>query len=112
MAKLQCCFKRLTALVIYTGKKVPKNRNFFEMSFYGTFLRYVFNVYVIAEQKEEDLIKNKNIFALIILAIKYVIDSPNDYAKRFGFKKKLLELGVILIQCTNFLPCLIPSTFC
>ena len=62
--------KRLTALVIYTGKKTPKNRNFFEMSFYGTILRYVFNVYVIAEQKEEDLINNKNIFALIILAIK------------------------------------------
>jgi hypothetical protein len=84
--------RRLTALVIYTGKKVPKNRNFFEMSFYGTILRYVFNVYVIAEQKEGDLIKSDNVFALIILAIKYVIDSPNDYAKRFGFKKKLFEL--------------------
>jgi hypothetical protein len=84
--------KRLTALVIYTGKKVPKNRNFFEMLFHGTLLRYVFNAYVIAEQKEEDLIKSDNIFALIILAIKYVIDSPNDYAKRFGFKKKLFEL--------------------
>jgi hypothetical protein len=84
--------RRLTALVIYTGKTVPKNRNFFEMSFYGTILRYVFNVYVIAEQKEEDLIKSDNIFALIILALKYVIDSPNDYAKRFGFKKKLFQL--------------------
>lgn len=84
--------KRLTALVIYTGKRVPKNRNYFEMSFHGTLLRYVFNVYVVAEQKEEDLIKSENIFALIILAIKYVIDSPNDYAKRFGFKKKLFSL--------------------
>ncbi len=84
--------KRLTALVIYTGRKVPKNRNYFEMSFHGTLLHYLFNVYVVAEQSEEDLMKSDNIFALIILAIKYVIDSPNDYAKRFGFKKKLFSL--------------------
>ncbi len=84
--------KRLTALVIYKGKKVPKNRNYFEMAFHGTLLSYLFNVYVVAEQNEEDLLKSDNIFALIILAIKYVIDSPNDYAKRFGFKKKLFSL--------------------
>ena len=82
----------LTALVMYTGKRVPKRRNAFEMSCYGTSLYYAFNAYVVAEQDEEALIESNNIFALIILAIKYVIDSPNDYAKRFAFKKKLFEL--------------------
>jgi hypothetical protein len=84
--------RRLTALVIYTGKKVPKKRNSFEMFFQGTLLSYIFNTYVVAEQNEEELIASDNIFALIILAIKYVIDSPNDYAKRFAFKKKLFSL--------------------
>ena len=101
--------KRITTLVIYTGKKVPKNRNFFEMSFYGTLLSYIFNVYVIADQKEEDLIKSDNIFALIILAIKYVIDTPNDYAKRFGFKKKLFECNLFL-EWFDYKPISIPIT--
>ena len=80
--------KPITALVIYTGKKVPKRPNSYEMSCYGTGLSYWFNYYAIAEQNEADLIANKN----IILAIKYVIDTPNDYAQRFAFKKKLFGL--------------------
>ena len=86
--------KPITALVIYTGKKVPKRPNSYEMACHGTKLSYWFNYYAVAEQNEADLIANKNIFALIILAIKYVIDTPNDYAQRFAFKKKLFGLLV------------------
>jgi hypothetical protein len=67
-------------------------QNLFEMSCFQTKLSYLFRHYAVCEQKEEDLIASDNVFALIILAIKYVIDSPNDYAKRFDFKKKLFKL--------------------
>lgn len=86
--------KPITALVIYTGKNVPKEPNFFKMSCFKTELSYRFRHYAVVEQKEEDLIASKNVFALVILAIKYVIDSPNDFAKRFAFKKKLFGLLV------------------
>jgi hypothetical protein len=86
--------KPLTALVIYTGKNVPKQPNFFKMTCFGTEISYFFRYYAVAEQNENALIASKNIFSLIILAIKYVIDSPDDYAKRFAFKKKLFSLLV------------------
>ena len=34
--------------------------------------------YIVANQTEEELLKSNNIFALVILALKYVIDTPDD----------------------------------
>ena len=53
---------------------------------------YKFNTHIVANQTEEELLKSNNIFALVILALKYVIDTPDDYAKRQIFKKKLCSL--------------------
>jgi hypothetical protein len=84
----------IVALAIYPLGRTPKKFDFYEESFYDTRLLYRFNAYKIAQQKEGDLMKSNNIFALFVLAHLYVIKTtPKLYDKRVIFKEKLFELA-------------------
>jgi hypothetical protein len=85
--------KEVVALVIYTGKTVPKQRNIFKQAYFGTSITYEFNSYAIIEQDESLLIANKNPFALVVLANLYMLKTKNDSEKRYEFKTKLFDLA-------------------
>lgn len=53
-----------------TGKSRPNN---FKLSYLGTNLNYTFNVYKIADQKDEDLLASNNPFGLVVLIAKTAI---------------------------------------
>ncbi|HNI43278.1 MAG TPA: hypothetical protein PK230_01200 [Chitinophagales bacterium] len=84
----------ITTLVIYVGDQVPLLHNVYNKNTYGTKLSFEFNSYVVKNQTEADLLASPNICALAVLANLYVLQSKNDYAKRFGFKRQLLNLLV------------------
>ena len=51
--------KEITAIVVYTGSKIPKQFDRYEYNSFGTQISYVFNTFKVIEQNEVDLIKNK-----------------------------------------------------
>ncbi len=82
----------INTLVIYVGDQVPLSHNVYNRNTYGTKLSFEFHSYVVKNQTEADLLASPNICALAVLANLYVLQSKNDYAKRFGFKRQLLNL--------------------
>jgi hypothetical protein len=62
---------------------------------YGTEVRYLFNSYVVAKQKESELLANNNPFAIVVLANLYVAKTHNNLRKRLTFKEKLYELAFL-----------------
>ena len=82
----------ITSIVVYVGDKVPKQHNVYTRFFHGTELTFKFNSYLVKKQTEADLLALNNVFGLAILANLYVLNSKNQYTKRFAFKKNLLEL--------------------
>ncbi|MEY4905728.1 MAG: hypothetical protein RLZZ292_3543 [Bacteroidota bacterium] len=85
--------KEITAVVVYTGKSVPKNFSTYESSNYGTDVLYRFNTYLVAKQKEADLLKDMNPFSIVVLANLYVNKTKKDLKKRLSFKEKLYEIA-------------------
>ncbi len=85
--------KEITAVVVYTGNYVPKIHNQYQSSNYGTEVLYRFNTYVVAKQKETDLLKDNNPFSIVVLANLYVNKTKKDLRKRLSFKEKLYEIA-------------------
>lgn len=85
--------KDITAIVIYLGKSTPKQHNKYEYGKYGTKLTYQFNSYLVAKQKEEELIANPNPFAIVVLANLYTLKTQKDLEKRLTFKEKVYEIA-------------------
>ncbi len=85
--------KEITAIVVYTGKSVPKKYNKYEHDSYGTKITYQFNSYLVAKQKEEELIANPNPFAIVVLANLYTLKTVKDLEKRLLFKEKVYEIA-------------------
>lgn len=83
----------ITAIVVYTGKKVPKNHNKFEIELYGTRLLYEFNTYTVSKQKEHLLLLNPNPFSVVVLANLYVNNTKRDFKKRLVFKEYLYQIA-------------------
>lgn len=86
--------QEVTALAIYTGKKVPRAYNTFQYDFLGTESYYKFNTYQIRKAQEADLLKSNNIFALVVLATQYLNQDKSDAQKRYAFKRKLIQLAL------------------
>ncbi len=87
--------QKITTIVIFTGKPpLPKHKMFKEECF-GSEMIYIFNCFVIAEQKIEKLLKSDNPFDLAVLAAKYTLNTEGVSAarKRYLFKKKLTALA-------------------
>ncbi len=85
--------KEVVALVIYTGRSVPKQPNTYQQKYFGTSITYEFNSYAVVEQNEEELLNNNNPFALVVLANLYLHKTKGDNEKRYEFKTKLYELA-------------------
>ena len=85
--------QKITAIVIYTNKKTPKLFDRFEHDTFGTHILYKFLAYKVAQQKEEELLKSDNIFALFVLANLYVTQTGKKDRKRLLLKEKLVELA-------------------
>ena len=85
--------KNITAIAIFTNSKVPKNHNHFTHSLFGTTISYKFNSYKIRDQKEVELLKSNNPFALAVLANLYVVKTNRKYDKRLIQKERLFELA-------------------
>ncbi len=85
--------KEITAVVVYTGNYVPKIHNQYQSYNYGTEVLYRFNTYVVAKQKETDLLKDNNPFSIVVLANLYVNKTKKDLRKRLSFKEKLYEIA-------------------
>jgi hypothetical protein len=86
----------LVALAIYTSNKVPKIFDHFEEEVYGTKVRLDFNAYRVMKQNDEALMKSDNIFALFVLANKYVNETraEKDLPNRLRMKEKIYELAL------------------
>jgi hypothetical protein len=85
--------KEITAIVIYTGKSVPKHHNKYEYESYGTKVTYQFNSYLVSKQDETELLNNQNPFALVVLANLYVLKTLNDLEQRLSFKENLYNIA-------------------
>ncbi len=85
--------KEITAIVIYTGKSIPKNHDRYEYESYGTKVSYQFNTYLVAKQKEEVLVADSNPFAIVVLANLFTLQTSEDLSKRLSFKEKVYEIA-------------------
>ncbi|MBL7785788.1 MAG: hypothetical protein JNM36_07770, partial [Chitinophagales bacterium] len=85
--------KEITALVIYTGRHVPKDPHIYRKETYGTTLSYEFNTYCIVEQDEAALIANPNAFAIVVLANLYVLRTYEDVGERLNLKEQIYLLA-------------------
>lgn len=88
--------KPITAFAIFTDSNINFHPQSYENSFLGTRLLYEYNSYKILEQNEEELLRNKNPFAIVILVakaalLKGIIKEEELFALKFDLVKKLLE---------------------
>ena len=84
----------ISSLVIYTGATVPRSPDRFTMKNFGTEFLLKFNIYIVKNQDENELLKSENPFALAVLASLYLIKAGRENAKKLEFKKKLTEIAV------------------
>src|SRR5680860_996347 len=61
--------KPVTALVILTDRQKKYNPSVYQTSLMGTSIRYEYNTYKILDQKENDLLKIDNPFAIVVLTV-------------------------------------------
>lgn len=88
--------KKIAALAIFTDGEKGYKPSSFDYNYFHTKLHYEYFAYKILEQKEEELIKMDNPFAMVVLAGLYTLKtegkSKSIYEKRYEFKKSLLKL--------------------
>lgn len=88
----------VTCLVIYLGKRNKSNESFYESNFLGTKIRFDFNVYYVEEQNEDELLKSKSMFSVIILtaltALKHKRNINKLYNSKIVLAKHLLKSGL------------------
>ncbi len=79
----------LTTLVIYLDKRTNMLTSSYEETYLGTGVKFHFNTYYIGEQREEELSKHVNPFAIVILAALSALRYRKD-EDLFLYKKKLI----------------------
>ena len=84
--------EKFTALAIFIGKAPADEHKIYEHEEFGTKTTYKFNIYVVAEQDPAVLEASNNLFDLVVLAVKYTLDTEGNDARRFQFKQRLFEL--------------------
>jgi Putative transposase, YhgA-like len=83
---------KCTVLTLYVGDKPTSKFNSFTFDNHGTKVYLGFNTYVIAAQKEADLIASDNPIALFVLANLYVIQSKGNPVLRRELKEKFFDI--------------------
>ena len=83
--------QKIVSLVIFTGesKSYPLK---FDYNFYKTKLSYKYRSVKLTNYSERKLIKEKNPFALVTLAVKYSLKGKDDEEMRAKFTIKLIRL--------------------
>lgn len=82
--------KRIAAFAIFTDTNAGFHPQQYEYSFLGTEILYKFNTYKILSQDMEELTKNPNPFACVVLAVKAALEGKlHGDAVAFRFKKQL-----------------------
>jgi len=89
--------KPITAYAIFTEASSKTRPDCFELDFMGTSLKYTFNTYKIASQSDEELLANKNPFALVVLTAKTAL-SGNGIKNSLERDELLLNLKLILAK--------------
>ena len=84
----------IVAIAVFTTE--TKMATQYERENYGTNLSYRYNSYYVKDQKEEDLLASNNVFAFVVLASRYAMQtkgkSKSKQLSRFKFKTKLVKL--------------------
>ena len=80
----------VTSFAIFTGDR--SSAAFYFNEHYGTRVQFEYNVYEVRTANEEALKNNENIFALVILAAKRMLEAGGDPKKRGSFSFELLRL--------------------
>jgi hypothetical protein len=83
---------KCTVLTLFVGDKPAHKFNKFIYDNFGTNCNFGFNTYIVAAQKEANLIASDNPIALCVLANLYVIQSKGDPVKRRKLKEKFFEI--------------------
>ncbi|MBL7784967.1 MAG: Rpn family recombination-promoting nuclease/putative transposase [Chitinophagales bacterium] len=85
--------QEITAIVLYTGRKIPQQYNYYFKEVFGTSITYRFNTYAIIQQDEAVLKSNPNPFAIVVLANLYVLQTYHNYPKRLELKEHIYRLA-------------------
>jgi predicted transposase/invertase (TIGR01784 family) len=86
--------KKIVSLAVFTGKSGTYQLKY-DYNFYRTTLCYKYRHVKLIDYKEKHLIENKNMFALVTLAVKYSLKSKTDEKDeemKAKFIRKLIRL--------------------
>ena len=95
--------KRIVAYAILTEPSVKERPNRYVIEFLGTKMEYNYNVYKISQQSEEELLKSKNPFAMVVLTVRSVLKKKD---KRLD-DDSLMEIKLALAR--HFLKMSLPK---
>ncbi len=83
----------IAGMALYVGEKSIHQVDTYRHEFAGASITYRFPILKVWEQDERKLLKSRNPFALVILAILYVLRTKGKFDDRLLFKEKLYELA-------------------
>jgi hypothetical protein len=85
--------KEITAIVVFTGRHIPKNSTYYKHEVFGTAIFYKFTSYAIVKQDEEALKANQNPFAIVVLANLCVLWTYKNDQKRLELKEQIYDIA-------------------
>jgi hypothetical protein len=85
--------KEITAIVVFTGRHIPKNSTYYKHEVFGTTIFYKFNSYAIVKQDAETLKADQNPFAIVVLANLYVLLTYKNDQKRLELKQQIYNIA-------------------
>jgi len=85
--------KGIEAIAILLNKTGENKYNSYKYEYGKTTINYKYRTYALFETSEEELIKTKNVFSIVILASRYAIQFKNDAQKKISFKFRLARLA-------------------
>jgi hypothetical protein len=100
--------KPVTAIAILTDGNLKFRPSIYRYRCKGVSLRYQYQVYKIADQREDELLKNENPFAVVILTAlmairKKKVEEPELYDLKIGLAKNLLRRKIPASKITSLM---------
>jgi predicted transposase/invertase (TIGR01784 family) len=92
-------YKRdIDAIAIFTDNNKKFKPDKYERNIFKTKVLYEYRAFKVLEKNEKELLNNQNPFALVILAVKYALESENKKDKEDKHLKFKLELSKLLFK--------------
>jgi len=85
--------KGIEAIAILLNRTGKNKYNTYKYEYGKTTINYNYRTFALFETSEEELIRNKNVFSIVILASRYAIQFKDDEKRRTAFKFKLARLA-------------------